>query len=158
MVMIDEYGCEFYAGEAALIVRACAEGRWGELRSGVAADAFVRFPRCVHGLDLLLLSAAIANSTRRPEVVLSESVGTVAGDEGTWGADVLPGGWVESVAAVQPGQVGAVWQYWVALHEREYGEDEEWDSPAVAVSLSGLVSLCQQALAGSREVIWVWTQ
>ena len=152
----DEYGCEFYAGDAALIGRACSEGRWQELRGVVAADSFVGFPPCVHCLDLQLLPAAIASSTQQPEVQLSEPLRTVAGDEGTWGAEVLPGPWVESVAAVRPGQLVAAWQHWVALHHQEYGADEEWESSSIAQSLFDLAGLCRRAVSESRDVVWVW--
>jgi hypothetical protein len=154
---LNKYGCDFYAGDSILIGRACSDGQWSELRTGTLADSFVGFPRYVHSLDLLLLSAAIAMATHQVEVKLNERAKIIAGDEGTWGAEVMPTLWVSSVAMIPTTQLSAVWQHWIVLHNQEYGPDSEWDLPDLAQSLFDLVTMCRQAIARSRDIVWVWT-
>jgi hypothetical protein len=155
---LDEFGCEFYSGEARLIGQACAQGKWADLHSGVIASLFVGFPPCVHSLDLLLLlPKAVSEVTGRPEVVLADILVKVAGDEGTWGAEILPPEWVHSVAEIPIERIVEVWQNLIIIREREYDYDENWQSPAVVRSLFDLNALCRLSLAKKEDAVHVWT-
>lgn len=72
MSELDDYGAEFYLGDPSAIGKACAEYRRREPRSGVLADDCAGFPACVHSVDVLHLSRAIAVVTGGPEVRITE--------------------------------------------------------------------------------------
>ena len=154
---LDKFGCEFYAGHARLIGQACAEGKWNELHSGQMAAMFVGFPPCVHSSDLLLLlPKAIHEVTQQPEVVLNDVLDSIAGDEGTWGAEALPTAWVRVIAEISVERIIEVWQRLLVIIEQEHGYDEDWQSPAVVQSLFDLNSLCRLARTNEEDVVHVW--
>ncbi len=154
---LDNFGCEFYLGNAQVIGQACNQGKWKELHSGQFATIFVGFPQCVQSLDvLLLLSKAISEVTQQPEIVIDQLLKSVAGDEGTWGAEILPLNWIRSVADIPIEIVIPVWQCWKTLREQEYGFDEDWDSSNIVKSLFDLQLLCQLAISKNEDVVEVW--
>lgn len=154
----DDYGCEFYLGDADVIGRACEGGRWVDLRNGSLTLGFVSFPRQVHSLDIVLLSRAIAAALQCPEVALDEYGREVAGDEGLWGAEAMPIEWVRLVAGIPELEVENVARTWGTVHDTEYEpESSDWLDQEVIDSLRILVSLCRRASAGKPELIHVWT-
>jgi hypothetical protein len=152
---LDEFGADFYVGDAAMIAEACATWRWRDLRSGVSAEGFVGFPTCVHPLDALQLSEAIAGVTGRPEVELSGS-GNMAGEEGLWAAEELSRPWVEALAGIPDALVDSVCSRWAQLVREEY--DAEWDEPSVAEAFRRVVNLARKAVAGGRSFVTIWQQ
>ena len=153
---LDKFGCEFYSGNAQKIAQACLKQDWDELKSGRLTTMFVGFPLCVRSLDFLLLPKAISQATKQSEVVFDELFEKIAGDEGTWGADLLPRNWVSSIAEISTESVIPVWQYWSNLNEQEYDFDEDWQSPDVVKSLFDLRQLCQLALSKNEDVVQLW--
>jgi hypothetical protein len=153
---LDEYGTEFYLGDADAIGAACAKRQWRRLRRGEGADAFVGFSRGVHSLDTHLLSKAVALTMGRPEVSVGEYERRVAGEEGLWGADVLPRAWVEELARTRE-HVAALHRHWWRVHEETYEPNPPFGSPAVRAALQGLADLCHRAVERSRDLVEVWT-
>jgi hypothetical protein len=153
---LDEYGAEFYLGDPTAIGAACAAWRWHELRTGSLAQGFVGFPDCLHPLDVLHLSRAIADASGRPEVPIDERLREVAGEEGLWSAEVMPEPWLCSVAEVPDRLVGPICERWAQIIAAEY--DMEWDVPAVVAAFPGLVHIAKKALATGLSVVTIWQQ
>ena len=81
---------------------------------------------------------------------------SIAGDEGTWGAEALPTAWVRVIAEISVERIIEVWQRLLVIIEQEHGYDEDWQSPAVVQSLFDLNSLCRLARTNEEDVVHVW--
>jgi hypothetical protein len=153
---LDDYGCEFYAGDADTIGRACAEWQFKALRDGRGARAFVGFPKCVFPVTFIFLSEAIAQTSGESEVALQEYGRNVALLDGIWSADVMPEPWVGAVAGGLS-RVKPIVRVWRQLLDAEYGSDPDWTSPAVRTALARLMVMCGDAAVAKDDVVMVWS-
>lgn len=149
MSFSTDYGCEVYEGDANAIGVAVSTHDWGALRNGTAAHSFVGFPRFIYGGYFDWLAGAVASVLGRPEVPIHD-LRMVAGEDGHWGADVLPAGWVAAVASVPAKDIWSLSQRWREAYLRHgYSEQEAWPEDQLLDPLYRLTLLCREA--GSRR-------
>ena len=154
MSEIDDIGAHFYLGPAPAIAAAATAWRWQELRSGNAGVSFLAFPACVHSLDVLLLSRAIADTTGVAEEAINDRSGVIAGEAGLWSAQVMSEAWVRSVASISAESIEPVCGRWSRLTREEY--DVAWGGPAVVDSLRQLTQLAHRALTEQQDLVMIW--
>ena len=147
-----DYGCELYEGDADAIGAAINASDWAALRGGGAAHGFVGFPHFIHSDYFGDLSGAVAAVLQQPEVRI-DSLRTVAGEDGHWGAEVLPMDWVAAVAAVPAGSIWLLQQNWRESCFRSYGEPEAWLEGELLDPLYRFTLLCGAALSRQTDVV-----
>lgn len=160
MYPTGNYGIEFYVGDPDQIGSVRTEDEWNELRSGRLTESHVLFPEYVTGVDLLLLSKAVAEVTNRPEVELVAADSCIAGDQELWAAEILPSDWVQYLASVDDVRVGAVVNSWVRLHLEEYDSHDSEDlyrSTECLECFRRLFSATRICRDTNSELIWIWT-
>jgi hypothetical protein len=152
MTFSTDYGCEVYEGDADVIGAAVSASQWQALRNGTAAHSFVGFPRFIEGSYFDLLGGAVAMVIRQPEVRIHDPR-TVAGEDGHWGAYVLPGDWVAALAAVPAKNIWLLSHHWREAFLQVYGEHEAWPDTELLDPLYRLTLLCQEALSRHTDVV-----
>ncbi len=149
----NDYGCEFYEGDADVIGAAVLASNWQALRNGTAAHSFVGFPKFIYGGYFDWLAASVASVVQQPEVG-GHDLRTVAGEDGHWGADVLPVGWVAAVASVPAKSIWLLSRHWREAYLREkYIEIDDWPDHELLDPLHRLTILCSEALSRATDVV-----
>ena len=157
MSFSTDYGCEVYEGDAEVIGAAVSACDWEALRNGTAAHSFVGFPRFIYGGYFDWLAGAVASVLEQPEVRIHD-LRMVAGEDGHWGADVLPADWVAAVASVPAKDIWRLSQHWREAYLRQgYSEQEAWPDDELLDPLYRLSILCRDAVSRHTHVVLLAT-
>ncbi len=148
-----DYGCEFYTGDADVIGAAVSASDWQALRNGTAAHSFLGFPWFIHGEYFDFFAGAVASVIQQPEVRIHD-LRMVAGEDGHWGAYVMPADWVRVVASVPAHSIWLLSQYWRASYlSLGHIEVEVWPDSELLDPLYKLTVLCSEALSRGKAIV-----
>jgi len=148
---------EFYAGDAEAIGKAFTEYEFEGLRDGSIAHSYVDFSLHISVADLDVLSEQIAGVLDGEPVRLLDSLERhVGGTPDESSADLVARAWVEFVAGVPKESASQLSALWLSAVMAETGEEIDVDSPDARRAVEELLSLCQDALAKSTDVVFAW--